>query len=357
MDLVARPNKMNFTGLPLSDFDYFLPRELIAQTPLQQRTSSRLMVLNRAGRLIQDDVFKNLIKYLNSGDLLVLNNTRVIPARLFGKINNYDKDVETFLLKQINEQKNCSTWECLVRPGKKFKTGTKLEFAQNFEGEVVSINPDGTRQIKFNQRDITPFLDKYGEMPLPPYIKEKLEDQERYQTVYSGQPGSVAAPTAGLHFTEDYLDQLQQKGINIACITLDVGLGTFQPVKTDDIKKHKMHSERFELTQDVVDMINQTKKAGKKVIAVGTTSVRVLESSLNRQGNLIAQKGETDIFIYPPYKFKTVDAMLTNFHLPKSTLLMLVSAFAERELIFEAYQKAIDLNYRFFSFGDAMLIL
>ena len=342
--------------MKLSNFDYHLPTELIAQTPLEERTDSRLMVLNKKDLTICDDLFKNLVNYLNPGDLLVMNNTRVLPARLFGEIKNYAKKVEVFLLKEIEKNPNGVVWECLVRPGKKMQKGVEINFTQEFSGSVIQINEDGTRLIKFNQTDIYPFLDEEGEMPLPPYIKEKLEEKERYQTVYSDKLGSVAAPTAGLHFTEDYLNKLKTKGVEIGFVTLDVGLGTFLPVKTDDIKEHKMHSEKYEIKQQLVDRINQTKKLGKKVIAVGTTSMRVLESSLDQNGNLIAQKGETDIFIYPPYDFKVVDALLTNFHLPKSTLLMLVSALAGKEFMFEAYQKAVNLKYRFFSFGDAMLI-
>lgn len=338
--------------MQLSDYDYNLPQELIAQTPLFNRASSRLMLLNRKTQSIQDDVFSNLIDYLEPGDLLILNNTRVIPARLFGEVQDYSKKVEVFLLKPIVDQ----VWECLVKPGKKMQEGTRVKFADNFEGIVEKVNQDSTRLIKFNQTDLLPFLEQYGEMPLPPYIKEKLKDQERYQTVFNAQAGSVAAPTAGLHFTKELLQQLQNKGILIDYVTLEVGLGTFLPVKTENILEHKMHSEKYEILPTVVDKINQTKKEGKRVVAVGTTSMRVLESSLDTNGNLIAQKGETSIFIYPPYEFKVVDALITNFHLPKSTLLMLVSAFAGKCFVFEAYYKAIELKYRFFSFGDAMLI-
>lgn len=343
--------------MQLSDFNYNLPADLIAQTPLKERTESRLMFVNKKNRLVQDDFFVNLVDFLEAGDLLVMNNTRVLPARLFGKIENYAPKVEVFLLKPREIREDGVVWECLVKPGKKLKEQTKIIFQTDFKGEVQKINTDGTRLIQFNQKDILPFLENLGEMPLPPYIKEKLFEKERYQTVYSQKLGSVAAPTAGLHFTEDYLKKLQNKGIKIGFLTLDVGLGTFLPVKTENIQEHKMHSEKYEITQELVDKVRETKKNGKKVIAVGTTSLRVLESSLDENGNLIAQKSETEIFIYPPYDFKIVDGLLTNFHLPKSTLLMLVSAFADQDLIFEAYQKAIDLQYRFFSFGDAMLII
>ena len=342
--------------MKLSEFDYHLPKELIAQTPLKERTSSRLMVLNKKDHLITDDLFLNLINYINSGDLIVFNDTRVLPARLFGKVDNYGKQVEIFLLKEIEKNNNTTAWECLVKPGKKLKEGVKIIFKTDFSGEVVRVNEDGTRIIRFNQKNIYPFLDEHGEMPLPPYIKEKLEEKERYQTVYSEKLGSVAAPTAGLHFTDGYLEKLKEKGIEIGFVTLDVGLGTFLPVKTDDVREHKMHSEKYEISKELVDKINEVKQNGKRVIAVGTTSMRVLESSLDANGDLIAQKGETDIFIYPPYEFKVVDALVTNFHLPKSTLLMLVSALAGKDFIFEAYEKAVDLKYRFFSFGDAMLI-
>ncbi len=368
--------------MKLADFDYHLTEKLIAQKPLKERTASRLMVLNKKDHVIHDDLFENLIAYLDPGDLLVMNNSRVLPARLFGEIRNYAKKVEVFLLKEVSkaekelkqkqhfhrEAKACRStdsfsclqegvaWECLVKPGKKLKEGVEIKFSPEFSGKVLKINKDGTRLIQFNQSNIYPFLDEQGEMPLPPYIKEKLEEKERYQTVYSDKLGSVAAPTAGLHFTEKYLNKLKQKGVELGFVRLDVGLGTFLPVKADQIEEHEMHSEKYEISQVLVDKIKTVKKAGKKVLAVGTTSMRVLESSLDQNGNLIAQKGETDIFIYPPYDFKIVDALLTNFHLPKSTLLMLVSALAGKEFVFEAYRKAVDLEYRFFSFGDAMLI-
>lgn len=337
----------------LSDFDYSLPAELIAQTPLKERASSRLMVLNRKTQQIEDKLFVNLIDYLEEGDLLVLNNTRVIPARLFGEIQQSTKSVEVFLLKPVES----GLWECLVKPGKKMPLGTVVKFANNFEGVVQKVCSDGTRLIKFNQTDLLPLLNQYGEMPLPPYIKTKLADKERYQTVFSDKSASVAAPTAGLHFTKEYLEKIKAKGIQVEYVTLEVGLGTFLPVKTENIYEHKMHTEEYEIKQSVVDKVNQTKQNGKKVVAVGTTSMRTLESSLNDKGNLIAQKGKTDIFIYPPYDFKVVDMLLTNFHLPKSTLLMLVSAFAGQCFVFEAYRKAIEKKYRFFSFGDAMLIV
>jgi len=356
--------------MKLADFNYNLPEELIAQKPLKERTNSRLMVLNKKNHSIEDDSFQNLMNYLQSGDLLVMNDSRVIPARLFGEIKDYVKKVEVFLLKEVREKESqqaktgCLTknaenivWKCLVRPGKKLKENTKIEFSAKFSGKVLKINADGTRLVQFNQKNIYPFLEEQGEIPLPPYIKKKIKEKERYQTVYSAKVGSVAAPTAGLHFTENYLEKLKVKGVKWDFLTLNVGLGTFLPVKTENIFEHKMHTESYEISQELVEKIQQTKKNGKRVIAVGTTSLRVLESSLDQNGDLIAQKNETDIFIYPPYDFEIVDALLTNFHLPKSTLLMLVSALAGKRFIFKAYQKAIELKYRFFSFGDAMLIL
>lgn len=343
--------------MKLSDFDYSLPQELIAQTPLKERTDSRLMVLNKKDHSVTDGFFKNFVDYLDSGDLIVFNNSRVLPARLFAEVENYIKKVEVFLLEEVQKGKKGVLWKCLGKPGKKLTEGIKISINENFKGEVVQVNADGSRLIKFNQADIYPFLEENGEMPLPPYIKEKLSEKERYQTVYSKKLGSVAAPTAGLHFTDEYLEILNKKGIKTGFVTLNVGLGTFLPVKTENVKEHKMHREKYEITEELVEQVNEAKKNGKRVIAVGTTSMRVLESSLDANGNLIPQSSDTDIFIYPPYDFKIVDALLTNFHLPKSTLLMLVSALAGKEFVFEAYRQAVDLKYRFFSFGDAMLII
>lgn len=339
-----------------SDFYFDLPEELIAQTPLKQRDASRLLVLDKTTGEIDHTYFKNIIDYFEEGDTLILNNTRVIPARLFGVREDTQSKVEILLLKRIQGEQD--KWEALVKPGKKARIGHRIVFGEGIlVGEVVDILEDGTRVIQFFYKGIfEEILDTLGTMPLPPYIKEQLEDQERYQTIYSEVEGSAAAPTAGLHFTEKVFEQLRKKGVHIAFITLHVGLGTFRPVKVDNLEEHQMHSEYYEISQDIVDLIRSTKKKNKKVVAVGTTTVRTLETAATDIGEIKANSGWTDIFIYPGYQFKIVDAMITNFHLPESTLLMLVSAFADRDKMLKAYHEAIENKYRFFSFGDAMLI-
>lgn len=337
-----------------SDFFYELPEELIAQTPLENRTNSKLMVLSRDDGSIKHTIFSSILEELNPGDALVLNNTRVIPARLFGNRIGKEESIETLLFKRLDN----NIWECLVRPGKKMKMGNVVEYGNGLlKGEVVDIGEDGTRFIKFSYQGIfEEILDKLGEMPLPPYITEKLEDRERYQTVYSKVPGSAAAPTAGLHFTQEMLNALKEKGIQIIYLTLHVGLGTFRPVKVEDINEHIMHSEYYEISQSAADAINRIKKNGGRIIPVGTTSIRTLETIANDEGLVKEGSGWTDIFIYPGYRFKIADGLITNFHLPESTLMMLVSAIAGKEFIFKAYNEAIKQKYRFFSFGDAMFI-
>lgn len=337
------------------DFYYDLPIELIAQHPMENRTESRLLILNKETGEVEHKHFKDIINYLYKGDTLVLNDTRVIPARLFGSRTGKEEKIEFLLLKR-NES---DIWETLVKPGKKAKIGTIIEFGQGLlKGEISSIGEDGTRLIKFNYEGIfEEILDKLGEMPLPPYITEKLEDKERYQTVYSKNPGSAAAPTAGLHFTKELLKQIEDKGVNIAYLTLHVGLGTFRPVKVDNVLEHHMHSEYFEMSKMTADIINRTKLCGGRVISVGTTSTRTLETIADESGIVRECSGWTDIFIYPGYNYKIVDALITNFHLPESTLMMLVSAISSREIIMNAYNTAINEGYRFFSFGDAMFIV
>ena len=336
------------------DFFYKLPEELIAQVPLKDRTRSKLLVLDKLSGQVEHKHFKDIKNYLKEGDTLILKNTRIIPARLFGNRVGKKEKIEFLLLKRDEED----IWESLVKPGKKAKIGSIVEFGDGLlRGEVVGIDEEGTRRVKFDYEGIfEEILDELGEMPLPPYIKEKLSDQERYQTVYSEHPGSAAAPTAGLHFTNELLDEIKKMGINIGFITLHVGLGTFRPVKVEDILDHNMHSEFFTLSQETAELINKTKENGKKIIAVGTTSVRTLETLADEKGYIKAGSGWTDIFIYPGYKFKLVDNLITNFHLPESTLLMLVSAFTSKDMILKAYKIAIDEKYRFFSFGDAMII-
>nr|WP_300005707.1 tRNA preQ1(34) S-adenosylmethionine ribosyltransferase-isomerase QueA [Tissierella sp.] len=336
------------------DFYYDLPEELIAQVPLKDRTTSRLLVLDKETGATQHKKFKDVVDYLNKGDTLILNDTRVLPARLFGNRVGKEERVEFLLLKRDEED----IWQALVKPGKKARIGAKVEFGNGLlKGEVVEIDDEGIRRVKFDYEGIfEEVLDNLGEMPLPPYIKEKLSDNERYQTVYSKHLGSAAAPTAGLHFTNELLETIRDKGINIGFVTLHVGLGTFRPVKVDDILDHHMHSEFYSLNEETASLINKTKKEGKKIIAVGTTSVRTLETLADKDGHIEAGSGWTEIFIYPGYKFKMVDNLITNFHLPESTLLMLISAFTSRETILRAYSEAIDERYRFFSFGDAMII-
>ena len=340
-----------------SDFNYELPERLIAQHPMEKRDESRLMVLNRETKRIEDKTFKDVIEYLNPGDCLVINNTKVLPARLYGKIigKQSEKLVEILILKQIEDD----NWEAMVRPGKKIKPGIKIEFGDGILiADVLEILENCNRIVHFEYDGIfNEILDKIGLMPLPPYITEKLEEKDRYQTVYAEHEGSAAAPTAGLHFTKELLQKIQDKGINIANVTLHVGIGTFRPVKVENIEEHKMHVEHFYIKQEDVEKINRTKQNGNKVVAVGTTSCRVLESVADDNGKLKETEGDTGIFIYPGYKFKCVDRLITNFHLPESTLLMLVSALADRDFILEAYDKAVKEEYRFFSFGDAMMIL
>ncbi len=335
------------------DFDYNLPEELIAQHPADKRDFSRLMVVDRKNGQREDKHFYDIIDYLNEGDLLVMNDTRVIPARLFGHRPEKEEKIEVFLLENIEKDK----WEVLVKPGKKMKIGTKCIFSDELSLEVIDIKEDGNRIVEFSYEGIfQEILDKLGNMPLPPYIKEKLKDKERYQTVYSKNPGSVAAPTAGLHFTKDLLKKIEDKGVKLAFITLNVGLGTFRPVKVDDVKNHKMHSEYYQISKETADLINETKKNNKRIISTGTTTTRTLESVFKKNGQIREDSGWTDIFIYPGFEFNVIDCQITNFHLPKSTLIMLVSALANKEIILDAYKDAVDKKYRFFSFGDAMFL-
>lgn len=337
-----------------ADFYYDLPEELIAQDPLLDRSSSRLMHLDKKTGEIQHTDFKHIVNYLKPGDCLVINDTRVIPARLYGSKVGTDAGIEILLLKR----KENNIWETLVKPGKKAKPGTKISFGDGLLiGEVLDIVEEGNRLIQFTYDGIfEEILDQLGEMPLPPYITHKLQDKERYQTVYAKNEGSAAAPTAGLHFTKELLQQIQDMGVKIAHVTLHVGLGTFRPVKVDDVENHHMHSEFYVVEEDQAKLINDTKKNGGRVISVGTTSCRTLESATDENGILQAKSGWTEIFIYPGYKFKMIDALITNFHLPESTLLMLVSALAGKEHIMKAYEEAVRERYRFFSFGDAMMI-
>jgi S-adenosylmethionine:tRNA ribosyltransferase-isomerase len=337
-----------------SDFFYNLPQELIAQTPLEPRDSSRMMVLHRDSDLIEHKHFYDVIDYLDEGDCLIMNDSRVIPARIYGTKDDTGAKVEFLLLRQIENNK----WETLVKPGRKAKIGARFTFGDGLlKAEVVDIVDDGNRIVELSsEENIYVTLDKIGRMPLPPYITAELKDQERYQTVYSNELGSAAAPTAGLHFTNELLDKIRAKSVKIGYVTLHVGLGTFRPVKVDDVTKHKMHSEHYELPQETADLINETKKAGKRVIAVGTTSCRTLES-VAAAGEIKACDGFTDIFIYPGFEFKVLDGLITNFHLPESTLIMLVSAFYGYDKTLKAYEKAVQERYRFFSFGDCMIIL
>lgn len=338
-----------------SDFWYDLPHELIAQTPIKDRSKSKLLVVDKITGKLNHKIFENITEYLNEGDSLVLNDTKVIPARLFGNRENKEEKIEVLLLKQIEDDK----WEVLVKPGKKAKIGTTIIFKEGvLKATVIDILEEGERIIKFEYNGIfNEILDLLGTMPLPPYITEKLEDKDRYQTVYSKNIGSAAAPTAGLHFTEELLKKIKEKGINIVYVTLHVGLGTFRPVKVDNVTNHHMHSEWYKIDRNSAEILNQTKKNGKKVIAVGTTSCRVLESATDENGIIYPKAEETSIFIYPGYKFKMIDGLITNFHLPESTLIMLVSALAGKENIMGAYKEAIEKKYRFFSFGDAMIII
>lgn len=338
-----------------SDFFYDLPEELIAQDPLEDRTASRLLVLNRETGAVEHKIFSDVIDYLTEGDCLVINNTRVIPARLIGEKEGTGGKVEVLLLKRRAND----LWETLVKPGKKLRPGARVTFGDGrLKADILEIAEEGNRLVRFYYEGIfEEILDSLGEMPLPPYITHKLEDKEMYQTVYAKYDGSAAAPTAGLHFTKELLSKIEEKGIKIASITLHVGLGTFRPVKVDDVNNHHMHTEWYEVNAEAADIINETKRNGGRVICVGTTSCRTIESVADENGYMKAKTGETDIFIYPGYKFKVMDGLITNFHLPESTLVMLVSAFAGKENVLSAYETAVKEKYRFFSFGDAMILI
>lgn len=340
--------------MTVDEFDYLLPEELIAQTPLEKRDHSRLLVLHRENGSIEHQRFYNIIDYLNPGDLLVVNDSKVIPARIFGNRAGTGGLVEVLMLKALEE----NVWEVLVKPGKKARPGQVLEFQEGMTGTVLEILDDGKRKIRFDHQASTIYevLDRIGKMPLPPYITEQLKDQGRYQTVYAKELGSAAAPTAGLHFTDELLEKVRAKGVKIASVTLHVGLGTFRPVKEKEITKHIMHTEYFSIPDETIQLVKETKAAGGRVISVGTTATRTLESGFDAALNCIQSSGETGIFIYPGYQFKVIDALITNFHLPKSTLMMLVSALAGKEKIMEAYRAAVEERYRFFSFGDAMFL-
>lgn len=341
-------------NMNVKDFDYHLPEELIAQDPLEDRSSSRLMILDKTTGQLQHSVFKNIIEELHEGDCLVINNTKVIPARLYGAKVDTNAKIEVLLLKRREN----NIWEVLVKPGKKAKPGTEISFGDGkLVGTVIDIVEEGNRLIQFSYEGIfEEVLDELGQMPLPPYITHQLKDKNRYQTVYAKYDGSAAAPTAGLHFTKELLEQIEKKGVKIASVTLHVGLGTFRPVKVENVLEHHMHSEFFMIEEAEAKKINDTKDAGGRVISVGTTSCRTLESAADENGRVKATSGWTDIFIYPGYEFKIIDALITNFHLPQSTLLMLVSALAGREHVLAAYEEAVKERYRFFSFGDAMFI-
>lgn len=336
-----------------SDFYYNLPEELIAQTPADPRDSSRLLVYCRQDGSVQHKVFRDIIDYLNPGDALVVNDTRVIPARLYGKKQDTGRDVEFLLLNQIA----ADTWEVIMRPGKKLRIGDRVAFAEDLQAEILEKKDDGVTKVKFYFEGLfETLLDEYGNMPLPPYITKRLEDQERYQTVYAKERGSAAAPTAGLHFTPELMEKIREKGIEIIPVLLHVGLGTFRPVKVDNVENHKMHSEYYSISGDSARRINETRARGGRIVAVGTTSVRTLESVAAEDGTVKEQSGNTEIFIYPGYRFKCVDALITNFHLPESTLLMLISAFIGKEEALSLYRLAVEERYRFFSFGDAMFL-
>ena len=340
--------------MKVSDFDYELPQELIAQVPIKDRSASRLMVLNRENKTIEDKIFKDILDYLKPGDCLVRNNTKVIPARLYGIKEETGVHIEFLLLKRIEGD----IWEVMVHPGRRLKIGTKVIFENGLlKAEILEMMEGGNRKVKFEYEGIfNEILDQIGLMPLPPYIKEKLDDKSRYQTVYAKYEGSAAAPTAGLHFTEELLEKIKEKGVEIANVTLHVGIGTFRPVKVENIEEHDMHSEHYYIKHEDVEKINNTKKNGGRIIAVGTTSCRVLESVADEKGLVKETEGDTSIFIYPGYKFKCIDCLITNFHLPESTLIMLVSALAGKDYIMKAYKHAVEEKYRFFSFGDAMFI-
>lgn len=343
------------TELKKSDFYFDLPQELIAQDPLEDRSSSRLLVLDRKTGAVEHHTFREITNYVRSGDCLVLNNTKVIPARLMGVKEDTGAAIEVLLLKRRDND----VWETLVKPGKKARPGAKIVFGDGcLRAEVLDVEEEGNRLIRFDYEGIfEEVLDRLGEMPLPPYITHKLQDKNRYQTVYAKYEGSAAAPTAGLHFTEELLAQIEEMGVNIAYVTLHVGLGTFRPVKADNLSEHHMHSEHYEVTPETAELINRTKESGGRVICVGTTSCRTVESAADESGRVQPGCGDTEIFIYPGYRFKVLDCLITNFHLPESTLVMLVSALAGRENVLAAYREAVEERYRFFSFGDAMLVI
>jgi len=340
--------------MKVSDFSYNLPEELIAQVPIKNRDESRLMVLDVENKKIEHKVFKDIIEYLKPGDCIVRNNTKVIPARLYGIKEQTGAKVEFLLLNRIEND----IWEVMVKPGKKLLPGAKVEFGEGLlKSQILEKLEDGNRKVKFEYNGIfNEILNEIGLMPLPPYIHEKLKEKDRYQTIYAKHEGSAAAPTAGLHFTDELFKKLEEKGVNIANVTLHVGIGTFRPLKVDKVEDHDMHSEHFYIKSEDVEKINNAKKNGNKIIAVGTTSCRVLETIADENGIVKETEGDTSIFIYPGYKFKCIDGLITNFHLPESTLIMLVSALAGKDFILEAYKKAVDEKYRFFSFGDAMFI-
>lgn len=341
--------------MKVSDFYFELPEELIAQDPLENRSKSRLMVLDRKTGNIEHKIFEDILDYLNPGDCLVVNNTKVIPARLYGTRVDTGAAIELLLLKRLSDD----TWETLVKPGKKARTGAVIDFGNGkLRGEIIEVQEDGNRKIRFEFNGIfEEILDELGQMPLPPYITHKLEDKNRYQTVYAKYDGSAAAPTAGLHFTNELLEKIRAKGVNIATVTLHVGLGTFRPVKVEDVNEHHMHSEYYFIEDDQAKLISDTKRNGGRIIGVGTTSCRTLETvARDNGGEIVAGSGWTDIFIYPGFEFKAIDALITNFHLPESTLIMLISAFSDRDKVMNAYQEAVRERYRFFSFGDAMLL-
>ena len=340
--------------MDIEEFNYDLPEELIAQTPLKNRSSSRLMIVDKNTGKIKHETFKNIVSYFNAGDTLVLNDTKVLPARLIGEKETTKAVIEVLLLKDLGND----TWECLTKPAKRIKEGTIVSFGNGLlKAKCVEVFDEGIRHFKLIYEGIlVELLDKLGTMPLPPYIHEELKDQNRYQTVYAKNLGSAAAPTAGLHFTKELLDEIRKKHVNVVFITLHVGLGTFRPVSVTNIKEHHMHSEYYEMSEEVANILNETKKNGKRIISVGTTSTRTLETVMTKYNTFKKCFGNTDIFIYPGYKFKAVDVQITNFHLPKSTLVMLLSAFASREIILNAYKEAVNRKYRFFSFGDSMMI-
>ncbi|MCK9471115.1 MAG: tRNA preQ1(34) S-adenosylmethionine ribosyltransferase-isomerase QueA [Bacilli bacterium] len=337
----------------VNDFDYILPEELIAQTPLERRSTSKLLVVDRKTDKLEDKHFYDIINYLDSNDVLVLNNTKVLPSRIFGTKVDTNANIEVLLLKEIEDY-----WEVLVKPARRVKVGTEINFNNLFTGKIINKLEDGLCYIKFIYEGVfLTLLEKLGQMPLPPYIHEKLKDQSRYQTIYAKDLGSAAAPTAGLHFDQVLLEKIKNKGIEIVYVTLHIGLGTFRSVSVDKIEDHKMHSEFYHMTQDAADKLNKAKKNGKRIISVGTTSTRTLESIYGKYNEFREVSEDTNIFIYPGYKFKAVDALITNFHLPKSTLIMLVSAFYEKNKIMKVYEHAIKEKYRFFSFGDAMFLM